>query len=692
MLGFRVCRVLSALVLAFSLSLLAGCMGLSGQQSGGGTTTPNPSPNPNPNPNPPNPNPTPTPTPTPSNPTATITVTPTSVQQGDKVTVSWQTQNASSIGLTQNGVSVRLDGNPVSASMEFTLNVVGTTTFALTATGAAGTTAATASASVTVAAPPPPQGPTATLTATPTTVTAGGSVTLKWTTTNTTSVSLTQNGKDVPIGSGQTSTVVTLNNVGTTTFILTATGAQGATASAQASVQVTSATSPGDITAVNHIIFLAQENRSFDTYFGKLNEYRAKFGLSQEVDGLPDDCSSTNSDWTKPCSAMNKAPNAAGVPTTPIYAFHLKTSCIENTSPDWIISHWNFNSQAPSSNNPMMDGFVIGAASATPGSAGPNPTAPDKQGIRAMGFYTAQDLEYHYWLATQFGVADKWFAPAPARTDPNRYYLVGATSGGYAYPINGNEPSIHAPTIFDRLQEAGVSWKIYSNELYSSAFSFSGFQARFGPNGASPHIFKLSQFDTDLANGTLPAVAYIERADDDEHPGLGAPIQAGMSDTAHFISGLMNSSAWKDSVFILTFDEAGGLYDHVPSPTNIPSPDGIKPVDICTSASDSRCANAKLTHGTPPFDPDGDFTRYGFRVPTVVISPFSKPNFVSHRMTDSTSWLGFVEKRFNLKPLTARDAAASDMTDFFDFTNAPWKKPPSNPPAIHSTTCYDGLP
>ena len=253
---------------------------------------------------------------------------------------------------------------------------------------------------------------------------------------------------------------------------------------------------------------------------------------------------------------------------------------------------------------------MIGAASATPGAPGTNPTVPDKQGIRAMGFYTAQDIEYHYWLATQFGVADHWFSPAPARTDPNRYYLVGATSGGYAYPIAGSEPSIHAPTIFDRLQDAGVSWKIYSNELYSSAAAFSGFMGRFGPKGASPHIFPLSQFDSDAANGTLPAVAYIERTDNDEHPGLGAPIQSGVRDTFHLINQVMNSSAWKDSVFILTFDEAGGLYDHVAPPTNVPNPDGIKPVDICNSASDSRCANAHNTHGTPPFDPDGDFTRY----------------------------------------------------------------------------------
>jgi len=119
-----VCRAVSALLLRVSLALLAGCMGLSGQ-SGGGSGASSPTPNPGP---------TPTPTPTPVNPTATITVNPTSVQQGDKVTVSWQTQNATSVALTQNGTSVPLDGNPLSSpGMPFTLNTIGTTTFTLTA-------------------------------------------------------------------------------------------------------------------------------------------------------------------------------------------------------------------------------------------------------------------------------------------------------------------------------------------------------------------------------------------------------------------------------------------------------------------------------------------------------------------------------------------------------------------------------
>lgn len=115
-------------------------------------------------------------------------------------------------------------------------------------------------------------------------------------------------------------------------------------------------------------------------------------------------------------------------------------------------------------------------------------------------------------------------------------------------------------------------------------------------------------------------------------------------------------------------------------------------MDICTSASDPHCGNAAATHGTPPYDPTGDFTRYGFRVPNIVISPFTKQHYVSHVTTDSTAWLALVEDRFKIAPLTARDAAASNLLDFFDFQNVPWKTPPSNPPGTPIGACYDGLP
>ncbi|MGC2323514.1 MAG: alkaline phosphatase family protein, partial [Terriglobales bacterium] len=411
------------------------------------------------------------------------------------------------------------------------------------------------------------------------------------------------------------------------------------------------------IEAVNHIIFLAQENRSFDTYFGKLNDYRsaAAFNLPREVDGLPDGCLSSNSDWTNnnngACTAMNRSPNSSGVPTTPIYAFHLKNMCIENTSPDWISSHWDFNAEAPTSDTPAMDGFIVSAASAALADG-----FKDTAGIRAMGFYTGDDLTYHYWLATQFATSDRWFSPLASRTQPSRYYMVGATSAGHAYETF---TPLQAQTIFDLLNNAGISWLIYSQSGSTSAASFDGFMQRF-----ASHIVPLDQFLTDAQSGNLPAVAYIEELFADEHPNIGQNIQDGVLETQQLLEAVMYGTntnfaagpSWKDSVFIITFDESGGLYDHVPSPVGVPSPDGIQPVDICTSSTDSRCAVASQTHVPPPYDPPGDFTRYGFRVPLMVISPFTNAHYVSHTTTDYTSWIKFVETRFGLPNLNLRDA------------------------------------
>jgi phospholipase C len=459
---------------------------------------------------------------------------------------------------------------------------------------------------------------------------------------------------------------------------------------------------PPPANPVNHIIFLAEENRSFDHYFGKLNDYRsaAPFNLPRSINGLPDDCSATNSDWTVACSAMNMSPDSTGVPTTPIYAFHLHTACIDGLSPDWVVAHWDFNLEDPTSTTPgtmgaptnAPDGFVVSAASAALAN-----TENDTAGIRAMGFYTGADVPYHYWLATEFATSDTWFNPAPTRTQPNRYYMMGATSGGYAYPVTGTEPLIQSSTIFDSLQAAGISWKIYTQlpNGYTYASAFSGFMSRYGNTGNIVVDPTFSTFISDAQNGTLPAVAFLEKPDADEKPeGVSNNIQDGVKETQQLISAVMYGKSWKDSVMIFTFDEFGGLYDHVPPPTNVPSPDGIQPVDTCTSATDPHCTFASLTHSTPPYDPPGDFTRYGFRVPLVVISPFTKKNYVSHVTTDYTAWLKFVEKRFNLKPLNARDgwANTSDMSDFFDYTNVPWATPPANPPTDGPQACVDTLP
>lgn len=405
--------------------------------------------------------------------------------------------------------------------------------------------------------------------------------------------------------------------------------------------------------SVNHIVVMVEENRSFDSYFGKLADYWQQNGYpAQAFDGLP-----TN--------ASNPAQTGSGV----ISSFHLRTTCTENMDPAWNNSHVDWNRTDPTSATATLDGFVSTAAAY---SQNPPPVdAPgfDVNGYRAMGYYDSSDLNYYYFMASNFATSDRWFSPAMTRTQPNRLYLLAATSAGH---VNPPTTPLTNNTIFGLLQSAGISWKIYETDPNTTFLgNFQPFETQYASN-----IAPLSEYYTDLTNGTLPSVAMVEPGYDsgtDEHPGDN--VQLGAAHVADIINALMASSSWKDSVFLLTFDEAGGSYDHV-APQPAVQPDGIPPSDlnpgdICTNVTGPNC----------------DFTYTGYRVPLIVISPFTRKNYVSHTVADYTAILKFIETRFNLPNLTHRDAAQMDMTEFFDFQNPPWTTPPTPPAQVTTKLC-----
>jgi phospholipase C len=299
-----------------------------------------------------------------------------------------------------------------------------------------------------------------------------------------------------------------------------------------------------------------------------------------------------------------------------------------------------------------MDDFMLTSTSVA--------STIDPTGTRAMGYYDQTDLPYYYDLAAHFATSDRWFSPVLTNTIPNRLYLFTATSFGNIIPPNPPSGGFTQPTIFDHLDQAGVSWRYYYQGPLSSAFiqQFSTYK-----NDAAK-VVPISNWFTDVNNdSTLPSVIFIERGGSiglDEHPD--ANVQKGTADAANIINGLMcptvNSSgacvpsaAWPDSAFILTYDEGGGLYDHV-LPAREVKPDNIAP---------------KLTST----DKASDFYQSGFRVPLIVISPWAKPSFVSHTTRDYTSILRLIEDTFNVPSLTLRDANADDMMEFFDFTAGP---------------------
>jgi phospholipase C len=516
----------------------------------------------------------------------------------------------------------------------------------------------------------------------------------------------------------------------------------------------TTVTAPfnASLQSVNHIIFLAQENRSFDNYFGALRQYWAENGMAdQSFDGLPQFNPATG-----PTPNTGPAPTNPGCdpafpdpPTTNTFcqidanspnvqSFHAQSMCVENPSPSWAEAHRSWNVHDPTSPTPLLNGFVdAGANDARQHTVvvnGQQVLAPffDTNGVRVMGYYDGTDLNYYYALATAFSTSDSWFAPVMTRTPPNREYLIAGTSRGYVYQ-RGTTPSdsalIQAPTIFEALQNAGISWKIYVNGAGATPCADTDIQCLlkrsyihdfvFGDtiknnigqytNNPMHSIAPMSEFFTDAVNGTLPQVAQIEPASDlgqDEHPEDNDPppgqpacctIQAG----ANYVSTLINAvmcgqndsppsgtctpgKSWQDSAFILTFDEPGGFFDHVaPQPTV--NPDGIQPVDL---QPNDPCFGATTPRTIC------DFSYTGYRVPLVVVSPYARKNFVSHQVRDLTAILKLIETRFGLSNLTLRDKAQAGMDDattgFFDFSTAPWRTPPILPPqtVLGQSACF----
>jgi phospholipase C len=367
---------------------------------------------------------------------------------------------------------------------------------------------------------------------------------------------------------------------------------------------------------LKHIVFFLQENRSFNSYFGMLGPYKASLGLANDVDGLD----------------LNAAlPDTKG---QLVHPFHYQTVCTENLSPAWNESHVDVNGG-------LMDSFMKTTTSVA--------STIDPTGTRAMGYYDQTDLPYYYELAARFATSDRFFSPLLSNTVPNRYYLFAATSWGNTAPVNPPSGGFTQPTIFDRLDQAGVSWRYYYQDGPTSALiqQFSTYKRD------AAKVVSVSNWATDVQNpATLPSVIFIERAGVsgfDEHPG--ANVQNGAARAAGFINALINSPSWPTSALILTYDEGGGLYDHV-GPARAVKPDTIPPI-------------------LRPTDKPGDFNQTGFRVPVVVVSPWARPNFVSHTTRDYTSILRLIEDTFNVTHLTARDANADNMMEFFDFSAGP---------------------
>ncbi len=249
-------------------------------------------------------------------------------------------------------------------------------------------------------------------------------------------------------------------------------------------------------------------------------------------------------------------------------------------------------------------------------------------------------------LALEYAVCDRWFASVPSETWPNRLFMHTASSDGKLM----NQTRIYSmPTIFDRLEKAGLSWAVYCDQFpQSAALSRLADNFVFGPLDPNRRFRSIKRFYKDCRNGMLPNYAFLEpsyfnkTANDDHPPHDVVRGQQLMADIYHEVR---RSSLWKKSLLAILYDEHGGFFDHVEPPAAVPP----RPGEI----------------GDFGFD----FTSLGPRVPFVLVSPWVPKGFVfgtpqhDGRSYDHTSLVATVLRKWGLPPLTDRDRNARDLWD-----------------------------
>ena len=369
------------------------------------------------------------------------------------------------------------------------------------------------------------------------------------------------------------------------------------------------------IANIEHIVVLMMENHSYDNKLGMLARPGAD-GFHVGPHGKP--------------TATN--PYANGDVQ---HAFPMPTTCqlLGKPAQSWQNSHIQFASG-------RNTGFV---------ESGSGPVA--------MGYWQEADQPFYYSVARQFPIADRYFSSILGPTFPNRRYLISATSLGMiddtipaftAYPPSG--------TIFDRLDEARITWKDYCSTLGTFISTTELYPELYARN-VGTNVVGIEHFFEDAAAGHLPGFSLVEPnylLGSEEDP---QNIAIGEHFAARIINAVINGPGWERTLLIWTYDEHGGYYDHVKPPPAI-APDNIPP-------------------DTPPgVHAYNGFAQYGFRVPCAIISPWAKPSYVSHQIYDHTSICALVEAKWNLPAMTHRDANANAMLDMLDLQRPAFLKPP----------------
>lgn len=407
---------------------------------------------------------------------------------------------------------------------------------------------------------------------------------------------------------------------------------------------------------IQHVVFIVQENHSFDNYFGTY----------PRANGIPASLlAQSNSSTTGAAIAAyhlgngepvyligDELPPGVSDPEqlqanpSPFLPHHLGGESPPLLTNAWAAAHLAYD-------NGRMDRFII--------AQGGNP--------QTMGYYDRSNIPYYWDYADHYVLADNFFSSLLGPTFPNHLYIASGASGpvtglnSYSWVVNGtivgdlggsypyDQLRLSWSTLAQELTMRNTSWSWYSgdpNPTEGSAWDvlplFTYFQQN--PSQLTEHVKSTEYFSSDIKSGKLAAVSWIMPGswspptypsgclgiDTSEHPP--ARVDCGMDYVSYLVNTVMQSSYWNSTAIVVTWDDWGGFFDHV------------APMQV-------------------------DNFGLGFRVPALVISPWVKPHLIDHTRYEFGSMLKFAETTFNLPSLGARDANTSDMLSMFDFNQTP---------------------
>ncbi len=391
------------------------------------------------------------------------------------------------------------------------------------------------------------------------------------------------------------------------------------------------------LSQINHVVVLMLENRSFDHMLGLLYVSSGNVSTSGQLfEGLTGNESNPGTEGT-PVAVFTIAPpdaNAYFMPgADPGEGYSATNSQLfgKTTAPTPPVA----------TNKGFVSDFsyTLGWESKEGWSILDGTTANN-----IMGIFPPTMLPVLSGLARGFAVCDYWFGSVPTETLPNRAFVNAGTSQGH---MDDKTTKYTCPTIFGLLSQNNVTWSVFGYDAPPlTRLDFPDTTA-----ADDSHFGEFADFQTAAANGTLPSYTFLEPSWDasgnSQHPNYNVALGEQLIHDVYYA--LRNGPAWNQTLLIVTYDEHGGCYDHVPPPSGAVAPD-----------------NSVGEYGF-------DFTRFGPRVPTVLVSPLIPAGTVFRAPAgamplDHTSILKTIETRWNLPPLTARDAAAVGLGDVLTLT------------------------